>query len=344
MRTAPWVRTDAAPPSDQEISTRGRCPRILMCRPTHFSVSYSINPWMDPTRWASDARHLAATARRQWRGLQTRLLELGAALEFVAPAPDLPDLVFTANAAVVMDRKALLAHFRHPQRQREEAHFERAFRSLQGSGLIDEIHHLPEDVVLEGAGDCVWDPARKLFWMGYGPRSDRAACGHVARAFDAEVLALELADERFYHMDTALCPLTRGELMYFPGAFTRDGLADIHARVRPDLRLEISIEDASVLAANAVCLNDAIVLSECSPSLRRCLESRGYHVHGTPLGAFARSGGSAFCLTLRLDRQSFAADSDSAFGTARLPLARATIAPLTTSPSKMYQERARECD
>ena len=105
----------------------------------------------------------------------SHLAGLGAEIELVPAAPGLPDLVFTANAAVVLDRKVLLARFRHPERQREEPHFEAAFRSLQARGVIDAVRKLPPGVVLEGAGDCVFDATRNLFWMGYGPRSDAAA-------------------------------------------------------------------------------------------------------------------------------------------------------------------------
>src|SRR5262249_43690300 len=153
--------------------------RILMCRPEHFAVSYAINPWMDPQSWARDALAHAAAAR-EWDGLHRKLLALGAAIELVAPAAGLPDLVFTANAAVVLDRQVLLARFRHPERQREEAHFEAAFRSLQAHGLVDAVRKLPDGLVLEGAGDCVWDATRQLFWLGYGPRSDATAQRAVA--------------------------------------------------------------------------------------------------------------------------------------------------------------------
>ena len=147
---------------------------LLMCRPQHFAVSYAINPWMDPESWARDQRaHRAAV--RQWDGLHGKLKELGATIELVPPVPGLPDLVFTANAAVVLDRQVLLARFRHPERQREESHFEAAFRALQAHGLVDTVRKLPDGLVLEGAGDCVWDDTRKLFWLGYGPRSDAAA-------------------------------------------------------------------------------------------------------------------------------------------------------------------------
>jgi N-dimethylarginine dimethylaminohydrolase len=280
-----------------------RSAHLLMCVPEHFAVSYAINPWMEPERWARD-RRAHAVAARQWAALHAKLQELGAAVDLVPSVPGLPDLVFTANAAVVLDRQVLLARFRHPERQREEPHFEAAFRALQGRGLVDAVRKLPEDVVLEGAGDCVWDSTRRLFWLGYGPRSHAAARHAVGEVFGEEVVALELKDARFYHMDTALSALPGGEVMYLPDAFTAAGRAAIHARVAPDQRIEIAIADGCRLAANAVCLGDAVVMSGASERLRAALAERGYQVVTTPLTSFLRSGGSAFCLTLRLDRRS----------------------------------------
>ena len=178
------------------------------------------------------------------------------------------------------------------------------FRALELRGVIRAVERLPEGLALEGAGDCVWDESRRVFWMGYGPRSDRAAQAAVSDVFGLEVVPLELADPRFYHMDTALCPLPRGELIYVAGAFTAGGLGEIHARIAPELRIALADEDAANLAANAIAFDDGVVLSRCSPVLRRSLEERGYRVIETPLGSFLRSGGSAFCLTLRLDRRS----------------------------------------
>jgi N-dimethylarginine dimethylaminohydrolase len=67
-----------------------------------------------------------------------------------------------------------------------------------------------------------------------------------------EQRTLPVADPRFYHMDTALCPLPHGEVMYVPQAFTRHGLAFIRDLVEPTLRIELGVEDASQLAANTV--------------------------------------------------------------------------------------------
>ncbi len=278
--------------------------RILMCPPDHFGVAYKINPWMDPNSWGRSDRALAAASRNEWAALHRALTELGAEIDLVPPVPGVPDLVFTANAAVVLDRVALLARFRYPERQREEAHFEAAFRSLQGRGLIDAVRTLPAGLVLEGAGDCVWDEARGLFWIGFGPRSDAASKAVVEDMFGVDAIALELVDPRFYHMDTALSPLPGGEVMFVPGAFSPQGRAVFRDRVAAPQRIEVGTEDACQLAANAVCVGNALVMSGCSERLRAELRERGYRVVASPLQSFLRSGGAAFCLTLRLDRRS----------------------------------------
>src|SRR5262245_3148695 len=78
-------------------------PRYLMCPPRHFAVTYSINPWMDPQAWSRSGAALHATAVRQWEGLHRALVSHGATIEQIEPAAGLPDLVFTANAAVLLD-------------------------------------------------------------------------------------------------------------------------------------------------------------------------------------------------------------------------------------------------
>jgi N-dimethylarginine dimethylaminohydrolase len=278
--------------------------RLLMCAPDHFEVAYKINPWMDPDSWGSHSEAFLTASRREWGALHRALSGLGAEIDHVTPAVGVPDLVFTANSAVVLDRVALLARFRYPQRRCEEKHFEGAFRALRARGLIDAVRMLPDCLVLEGAGDCVWDDTRGMFWIGYGPRSDAAARDVVEDQFSVPAVALELVDPRFYHMDTALCPLAHGDIMYVPGAFTPVGQTMIRDRAEPAQRIELAPNDARQFAANTVCIGKTLVMSECSVRLRAELEERGYCVVTTPLPSFMRSGGSAFCLTLRLDRSS----------------------------------------
>ena len=205
---------------------------------------------------------------------------------------------------MVLDRKALLARFFHPERQREQPVFAAAFRALQARGLLDEVIEMPEGVPLEGAGDCIWDRTRGLFWMGCGFRSEPAARRVVEQTFGVRCLPLALADPSFYHLDTAFCALPCGSVIYHPGAFSDAALEPSTSTSRPPQRIALDRADAARFAANAVCIGRVIVMSSCSDALRRALEERGYTVAKTPLQAFLRSGGSACCLTLRLDHRS----------------------------------------
>lgn len=276
-------------------------PRFLMCRPQYYAVSYSINPWMDPQGWAAQGPDLGEAAHREWAALHTALIDKGATIECVDPKPGLPDLVFTANAAIVLDGKALLSRFRHHERKPEEPVFADA---LQAQAGLDAVETLPNDMIQEGAGDCIWDPYRRQFWMGCGPRSDRVAAEVVADYFGVQCVALELADPSFYHLDTAFCVLPTGDVIYYPEAFTTVARGTIEERVAPAQRIALDRAEAAQFSANAVSFDHCLVLSSCTETLRARIEERGFTVLATPLHTFLKSGGSACCLTLRLDHRS----------------------------------------
>jgi len=279
-------------------------PTYLMTDPACFDVSYRINPWMKPDAWsAADAD----AARAGSAALRAAIEATGAHVETIGAVKGLPDLVFPANAAVVLDGRVLLARFRHPERQGEEPIFRSVFQRLKTRGLVDELIDLPEGLFHEGAGDAIWDADRKLFWCGYGPRSSRGAIPFIRKTFGHETVALELATEQFYHLDTCFCPLAGGKVLYYPAAFTPDALATIRARIPESQRIEASAEEAAAFCVNAVNLDARIVMAKAPESLRRTLRGRGYNVTEVDLSPFILSGGAAYCMTLRLDRTSFSA-------------------------------------
>ncbi|MGO4306801.1 MULTISPECIES: dimethylarginine dimethylaminohydrolase family protein [unclassified Cupriavidus] len=282
-------------------------PTILLVAPTFYDVSYSINPWMDPDAWARDPRGMHRHAMTSFQALRDALDASGFAVEVADGAPGQPDMVFPANAAVVLDGKAVLARFRYPQRRGEEAPFEAIFEGLRARGLIDSVVTLPEGCFQEGAGDCIWDVQRGHFWAGFGPRSSREAADAMSSHFGQEVVALELATAQSYHLDVCFCPLAGGEVLYYPPAFSEASLQVIRARVPAGLRIEASVDDLRHFSVNAVNLDDHVVMTSTTPHLRAELGQRGYRLHEVDLSPFMLSGGGAYCMTLRLDRSSMAA-------------------------------------
>ena len=282
-------------------------PNLLMVDPSHFEVSYVINPWMKPGAWSEDreGHHHAALAASA--ALHEALAAAGAQVMMMPGAPGLPDMVFPANAAVVLDRRALVARFRHPERRGEEPLFLRAFQSFQARGLLDEVVQYPQGCFQEGAGDAIWDDTRQLLWCGHGQRSVKESLKVTRDFFSVAVVPLELVSPRFYHLDTCFLALSGGEIVFYPPAFSDEGKAQMCAIAGKDNLIEASDEDAQGFCVNAVNFGREIVMARPQDGLRARLSERGYHVTGVDLDPFILSGGGAYCMTLRLNRETTAA-------------------------------------
>lgn len=275
--------------------------RILMTSPEHYEVSYAINPWMRPEEWSRDpggARELAAS---QWRALRHLLENAGLIVEVAPAASGLPDMVFPANSAIVLDRRVLLARFRHGQRTGEEPVFRQFFGGLVERGVVDEISEFSSGIVQEGAGDCIWDTHRKVFWAGFGPRSDAWALSQVTEFFRRPVIALLLATEHFYHLDTCFAPLPGGEILYLREAFAERSACLIEELVPAAMRIAATPEEAATFSLNTVAVGRDLIMPPPPPRLRAILTERGYRCHDVDLSSFMLSGGAAYCMTLRLD-------------------------------------------
>lgn len=264
--------------------------RLLICPPDYFSIQYEINPWMRLSNAVDPER-----ARGQWHGLMRVLeKETGAVLERVPPVPGLPDMVFTANAGVVAGRRAVPSRFRHQERQREERHFEDWFRSHGYDVVL-----LEKGLYFEGAGDLLGFP--DAWFGGYRQRSDIRSYPRLSEIFGREIMPVELVDSRFYHLDTCFCPLSGGELLYYPPAFDPYAQTVIAERIEAHRRFAVPAAEALRFACNAVCVEKHVVLPAGCPETTAWLKGQGYETHPLPLDEFMKSGGSAKCLTLALD-------------------------------------------
>ena len=279
-----------------------RKPTILITDAGHFEVSYVINPWMTPDAWSKDREGYRLRSLTASAALKSALEAAGADVLKIDGAAGLPDMVFPANAGIVLDRRAILARFRYPERQGEERVFLAAFNRLKTQGLLDVVEQFPDGVFQEGAGDCIWDAGRGHFWAGFGPRSMREAIPVIEQFFAAPVVPLELISERFYHLDVCFLPLSGGEVVYYPPAFSEAAKDTIRAIVPADKLIEASDEDAAGFCVNAVNIGRNIVMATPPARLKAVLGERGYNVTAVDLTPFMMAGGGAYCMTLRLDR------------------------------------------
>ena len=265
--------------------------RILMCAPDHYDVDYVINPWMEGNIHKSSRDK----AVEQWSKLNFVLNDI-AKVDLVDGQPGVPDMVFTANAGLVLGDNAVLSRFYHPERQKEEPYFKKWF---EDNGF--NVFELPKDLPFEGAGDALLDREGRWLWAGYGFRSELDSHPYIAKWLDIEVLSLRLIDDRFYHLDTCFCPLSGGYLLYYPGAFDSYSNHIIEGRVSKSKRIAIAEADAINFACNSVNVGQTVVMNKASDSLKQRLGEAGFQVIETPLTEFLKAGGAAKCLTLRIN-------------------------------------------
>ncbi|MET8834023.1 dimethylargininase [Micromonospora sp. NPDC004540] len=268
-----------------------RVPRkrtYLMCSPEHFAVEYAINPWMDVTAPVD-----AELAVKQWDRLRETLVGLGHEVHLLTPERGLPDMVFAANGAFVVDGTVYGAQFKHEQRAAEAA-AHRAFYEENGWRFI-----APSETN-EGEGDFAYLPEAHggLVLAGHGFRTEPAAHAEAQEALGRPVISLRLVDPRFYHLDVALASIDDENIVYYPGAFSAAS-QKVLAQLFPDA-VVADDEDALAFGLNLVSDGLNVVLNSEATRLAGKLKTAGYHPVPVELAELKKGGGSVKCCIAEL--------------------------------------------
>jgi N-dimethylarginine dimethylaminohydrolase len=280
--------TTTVPARAQASQRRVRPRHYLMCPPTWFDVVYAINPWMDPSRPVDRDR-----AHAQWSALVAAYERAGHRVDLLEPVEGLPDLVFAANGATVVDGWTLGARFATPQRAAEAA-VHRAWHARSGvlyggRGLADPV------AVNEAEGDFA--VLSSVVLAGHGFRTSLDAHAELAALTGREVVSLELVDPRFYHLDVALGVLDADtdHVAYFPPAFSARSQAVLAARF-PDA-VVADEADALAFGLNAVGDGRNVFMPTGTVHLRDALEALGYVPVELDTSELILGGGSVKCCT-----------------------------------------------
>jgi N-dimethylarginine dimethylaminohydrolase len=265
----------------------------LMCRPEHFTVSYTINPWMEPANPTDTAR-----AVRQWQSLYDTYLALGHDVQLIDPIEGLPDMVYTANGGFIIDGVAYGAKFRFQERVPEGPAFMEWF-DANGFRVVDPVE------VNEGEGDFLL--VGDTILAGTGFRSTGDSHRELREVFGREVVSLRLVDPRFYHLDTAISVLDpvegpggveRANIAYLPGAFDEPSQRVLAERY-PDA-IRVSDEDGAVFGLNSASDGLNVLISPRAKGFEAQLRERGYNPVLIDLSELLLGGGGIKCCTLEL--------------------------------------------
>jgi N-dimethylarginine dimethylaminohydrolase len=288
---APEAVASAAQPSARIQQHRS----YLMCRPEHFTVSYSINPWMHPDRPTD-----TDLAVRQWQTLYDTYLALGHEVELIDPLGGLPDMVYTANGGFLIDGIAYGAKFRYQERGPEGP----AFMEWFGASGFEVVE--PAEVN-EGEGDFLL--VGETILAGTGFRSTGDSHREVGEVFGREVVSLNLVNPNFYHLDTAISVLDpvegpggveRANIAYLPSAFDAHSRGVLEERY-PDA-IRVSDEDGAVFGLNSSSDGLNVIISPRAKGFDAQLRERGYNPVHVDLSELLLGGGGIKCCTLELRR------------------------------------------
>ena len=288
--------------SINDIKDRTDPTRVLMCSPDYFDIVDVKNVHMQGHIGNTDKAQVDA----QWQSLKDAYDALlnNKVLDEVSVIPGATgceDMVFCANQTLPWKMEdgsevVVMSRMRHESRQREVPYFEEFFKNKGFKPL-----HFNNVKMFEGMGDVIPHPGKRLLYGGYGHRTTAEAYDELAQMLQTPVVALELINPKFYHLDTCFVPLSKDSVMLCREAFTEDGLAMIRQLFTKVYYIpEYEAEKYFSLNAHAFDAHGTktAILQKGSAITVDVLKQEGYNVVEIETGEFMKSGGSVFCMKM----------------------------------------------
>ena len=272
--------------------------KVMVVNPKYFDVKYVINPHMEGHIGDINVEEAYA----EWEKLKSAYKSLGLYVHEVPAQEEFPDMVFCANQSLPNiksdgTKEVIMSVMHSPQRKGEVPHIEEVYEESSY-----DVIHLDESQFtdFEGMGDAIWHFKKRLIWGGYGYRSSSDVYSHIAETLNTPVIALELVDEKFYHLDTCLCVLNEDTALIYPKAFTEDGLKKIKSIFTTVIEAN-QHEAEDLFACNATSPDGKnVFIQKGCVEVNQRLEDLGFVVHEFNTDEYLKSGGSVFCMKMML--------------------------------------------
>ena len=252
-------------PPRERIATRRR---YLMCPPDALRRRPTRStPGCDPGVPVDRDRALAPVGRPARAPTSTS----ATASTCSTPVPGLPDMVYAANGATVLDGMVSAPGSGTPS----------AGRGDRAPRLVPARPATPgwssRAFVNEGEGDLLvaGPPGDRCCWPAPGSAPTRGRTPRPRAVLGAAVVPLELVDPRFYHLDTALAVLDATTIAWLPEAFSPASRAVLR-RPLPGRRGRRRPPTPPCSGLNAVSDGRHVVLPAEATDLAAALAERGF--------------------------------------------------------------------
>jgi dimethylargininase len=220
-------------------------------------------------------------ATDQHSAYEQLLSELGVRVVRLAAEPDLPDAVFVEDPAVVVDEVAVISRMGAASRRPETKSLAEAL------SLYRPLEYLTQPATLDG-GD-VMSIGRTLY-VGLSARTNRDGVEQLTnllRAYDYSVQPIEVTG----------CLHLKSGCSYVGQDAVLVNRSWIDSRELQTFDL-IDVPDAEAAAANALLVNDVVILPSSFPMTRALLERRGFRVMSLDLSELQKAEAGVTCTSL----------------------------------------------
>lgn len=290
-------------------------PTYLMCQPLSLDTSSPNNAFMlAMTPEELKVHHQLAMS--QWLDLYDLVQADGNPVYLLPPRMGLQDQVYVANLAIILCHlpvaECVLAHFKSPPRVGEEE-VGRVFFEECGYKVSRPPYTFDGTADLKHLRD-------NIYIGGYGIRTDERAYDWFEEKFDMKVIRVKMTDQKAYHLDCLVEPLTAECVVACP-AIMED--ADVKAVEKVCDVIPVSKRLAHAATTNFVRVGAQIVYgtngalhdhthddfkNECDKKafFEKLLPAYGMKPQAVNISEFEKSGAAVSCCVMSINLASFA--------------------------------------
>jgi dimethylargininase len=245
--------------------TRAVSPAFAACELTHL------------TRVPIDVE----VARGQHRAYEQALIDAGCSLERLDTAPDMPDSVFVEDLAVVLDELVIITRPGAESRRREGAAVVEALAAYR-------LLHVIEPPGTVDGGD-VLVVGRRVF-VGRSSRTNEAAVVQIRKVLQPYGYTVcDTVVRGCLHLKSAVTALADDRLLVNRGWIDEDVFGGFSL-------LDVEPEEPS--AANALRLEDRLVVAAAFPRTAERLTQHGFRLEIIDVSELAKAEGAVTCCSL----------------------------------------------
>lgn len=255
---------------------------IAITRPPTDAIADCLLTYMD--REPIDV-HRAATQHSAYRAL---LAELGADVLALPGLDDLPDAVFVEDNAVVLPEVAVLCNMSDPARAPEVESIEDALASHR------EVRRIAPPGTLEG-GDTFM--VGRTIYVGLSSRTNDAGASQLEQLLEPYGYHVHrVGVTGCLHLSTGATHIGDGVVVANTDWVDADAIRNGPEEVRL-----IGVPDEEPWGANAMRVNDTVVMHAGHPRTRALIEAEGYSVRTVDISEFMKAEAGLTCMRLLFD-------------------------------------------